>query len=456
MTNALTLDADVAPEPRLSVKVASIPADHPTARLSLLDFLPGNVGSQHSEHLWAGHGRQMVGWGEAFRLETSDIRDAARRWDGVREAASVTCLCEPSCEEGIPALPVAFASFAFSQRAQGFLVVPEVVVVELPVQVDHGERWGFPWGGFGGARGRRFVVTSAWGDEEPRDPFAVIAELPSCAWADRGDGVGRPALSTLPGRMTQEQWKEQVAQVIAALRQGVAQKVVMSRDMVVAADRPVDQRMIVQRLAELYPTTWAYAVAGLVGATPEMLAAMSGGVVSSRVLAGTIAPGHGEELMRSMKDRTEHMLAVESVARALGPIAENLSVPEAPMILDLPNVTHLATDVAGHLREGNLLDVVAALHPTAAVCGTPTALAYDLLDRYEATQRGRYSGPVGWVDGAGEGEFGIALRCGQFSDDSREIRLYAGGGIMPDSQPEVELAETRAKMAPLLQALGIC
>lgn len=159
--------------------------------------------------------------------------------------------------------------------------------------------------------------------------------------------------------------------------------------------------------------------------------------------------------MESKKDRAEHSLAVESVARALDPITETLNVPEEPQILDLPNVSHLATDVTATLPGAGVLDVVDALHPTAAVCGTPRTVAFHLLEDFESTERGRYSGPVGWIDAEGDGEFGIALRCGQVSEDGREVRVFAGGGIMPDSIPEVELAETRAKMAPVLQALGV-
>lgn len=115
----------------------------------------------------------------------------------------------------------------------------------------------------------------------------------------------------------------------------------------------------------------------------------------------------------------------------------------------------MATEVTAHVPGANVLDIVGALHPTAAVCGTPTKLAFDLLERLEGTERGRYTGPVGWVDRTGAGEFGIALRCGQLSSDRRDIRVFAGGGIMPDSIPGVELAETHAKMRPVLDALGL-
>ncbi len=466
----------------VDVRIARIPADHPSNETSVLDLMPLGAEGQLSRSVWAGHGRQMVGWGEAYRLSVqgqNSIRSAARRWDEIRQNAQVTCMCSPECDKTqMPALPVAFASFGFARGAEGFLTVPEVAIIELPVTPETTvqtptvatalptSRWGFPWGGWGSARGPRFIVTAAWvpsltevedASSLPQgaaDPWAVLDALGA------GECTAAPALDelsfdTLPGRMTQQQWTEQVAHVIQALQAGAAQKVVMSRDMIVRASQAIDQTELVRRLASLYPTTWVYAVGGLVGATPEMLAAMHDQQVYSRVLAGTIAPGRGAELMHSMKDRTEHMFAVESVARALGPMSSSLDVPESPMVLDLPNVSHLATDVAARLDSGNIIDVVAALHPTAAVCGTPTSHAYDLLDEYEQTQRGRYSGPVGWVDGAGEGEFGIALRCGQLSADSLQIRLFAGGGIMPDSVPEMELAETRAKMAPVLQALGV-
>lgn len=230
---------------------------------------------------------------------------------------------------------------------------------------------------------------------------------------------------------------------------------VLARDIVVSSDSPIDERFLASRLHQLYPSTWVFAVNGLIGATPEMLAALDSGVVTSRVLAGTAAPTDGADLFSSMKNRTEHHFAVESVARALAPLAESLDVPTEPFLLKLPNVTHLATEVTAHVPGSNVLDIIGALHPTAAVCGTPTKLAFDLLERLEGTERGRYTGPVGWVDGTGAGEFGIALRCGQLSPDHRDIRVFAGGGIMPDSIPGVELAETHAKMRPVLDALGL-
>jgi menaquinone-specific isochorismate synthase len=424
---------DDAPEdlPPLRVRTARLPADHPAASAPLTDLLPDPSGTA----AWLGARVRMVGWGEALRLEVQGrhaIRSAARAWGQARRRALVEVEDAAGEPAPGPAAPIALGSFGFAEATPGMLVVPSVLVVED----DSG----------------RSVVTAASGAR----PEAPLEALERAARRRAAQPVEAPrGLWTQTGRMTQTQWMESVRRLIARLRGGAASKVVMSRDMVVSAARPVDQRHLLSRLHELYPTTWAYAVDGLIGATPEMLASMSGGRVSSRVLAGTAGPGEGQSLMASLKDRTEHMLAVESVARALAPIAETLEVPEHPSVLDLPNVSHLATEVTATLGTSDVLDVVAALHPTAAVCGTPTALALDLLEAFESTRRGRYSGPVGWVDASGQGEFGIALRCGQVSGDGRSVRVYAGGGIMPDSVPEVELAETRAKMEPVLQALGV-
>ncbi|MDR1187276.1 MAG: chorismate-binding protein, partial [Bifidobacteriaceae bacterium] len=166
-------------------------------------------------------------------------------------------------------------------------------------------------------------------------------------------------------------------------------------------------------------------------------------------------------LARSSKDLEEHEFAVASVVAALEPFVDELAVPDIPSVLHLPNVMHLATEVVGELkrtRTGRLpgaLTLVAALHPSAAVCGTPAARAAQVIDQLEGRDRERYSGPVGWIDANGNGEWGIALRCAQLSSDRREARLWAGGGIVAASDPLAELAETEAKLAPMRQALGL-
>ena len=410
------------PPPELHVLVRELegsPAD-------LIDRAPEATGLL----TWIGNDQQIVGWGEALRVEVEGdhaIREASAQWTTIASSAHVV---NETPHEWADRAPFALASFGFAAKTPGYLIVPATALVR---------------------RGSVSVlVTAALG----RAPGP--GDLPRTGAQAVPLRASNPALMhTEPGRMTQSQWRRAVNELIESLRLGVASKVVLTRDIVVHSEEELDERHLAKRLAQLYPSTWVFAVNGLIGATPEMLAALDSGVVTSRVLAGTAAPSGGSALLASMKNRSEHHFAVESVARALAPLADTLQVPAEPFLLRLPNVIHLATEVTATVAQSNVLDIVDALHPTAAVCGTPTTFAVDLLDKLEGTERGRYSGPVGWIDGTGAGEFGIALRCGQLSQDHHEIRVFAGGGIMPDSKPDVELAETHAKMRPILDALGL-
>jgi menaquinone-specific isochorismate synthase len=212
-----------------------------------------------------------------------------------------------------------------------------------------------------------------------------------------------------------------------------------------------------------YPATWVFSVDGLIGATPELLLRLSRGMVTSRVLAGTI-PKTGDDardlalagsLARSSKDLEEHEFAVRSVAEALEPFCSSTNVPDAPFVLHLANVMHLATDVTGALLESahhvDAFALLKSLHPSAAVCGTPRNFAFDVIDEIEGMNRGRYAGPVGWIDARGDGELGIALRSGQVTEN--QIRIFAGCGIVAGSDPVVELAESNAKFSAMKSAL---
>jgi menaquinone-specific isochorismate synthase len=222
---------------------------------------------------------------------------------------------------------------------------------------------------------------------------------------------------------------------------------------------------LIQSLESEYPSTWLFLVDNLIGATPELLVRLNKSLVTSRVLAGTIrrtGDDHRDlalagSLTRSSKDLEEHEYAVRSVAEALAPFASSTNVPDAPFVLHLPNVMHLATDVTGVINESaskvDIFKLVAALHPSAAVCGTPTDVARDLIAELESMNRGRYAGPVGWIDAHGDGEMGIALRCGQISEDYSSIRLFAGCGIVAGSDADQELAESQAKLLPMRSAL---
>jgi menaquinone-specific isochorismate synthase len=254
---------------------------------------------------------------------------------------------------------------------------------------------------------------------------------------------------------------------VVRIAAGGLDKVVLARDLEARSDHPVDPRWVLRRLTSGYPTCWTFAVDGLLGATPEMLVRCERGLVTSRVLAGTIRRTGDDardlalagSLARSSKDLEEHEYAVRSVAEALAPHCASTNVPESPFVLHLPNVMHLATDVTGVLpqRDGapSVLELAAALHPSAAVCGTPTDRAAALIDELEGMDRDRYAGPVGWVDARGDGELGIALRTArQDPADARRLRLFAGCGIVAGSDPEAELAEADAKLVPMRDALG--
>ena len=182
--------------------------------------------------------------------------------------------------------------------------------------------------------------------------------------------------------------------------------------------------------------------------------------MSARVLAGSAARGAdatadataASTLSASRKDVEEHSFAIRSVLDALGPLSTALTA-RPPYALRLPNLWHLASDVTGTLRGGSsALDLVAALHPTAAVAGSPTAAALDLIAELEPFDRGRYAGPVGWVDAHGDGEWAIALRCAQV--DGETVTAYAGAGIVAGSDPARELAETALKLRPIVEAFA--
>ncbi len=375
---------------------------------------------------WVRDGEGMVAWGEAARLELTgpDPFGAAAAWWQEYSAALVV-----DDAVGVPGSgPIAFGSFAFDPRtASSVLVVPRVVL------------------------GRRGDL--AW--------LTVVGD----STADAQVPPARPTRATAgvryaEGALTAPQWQSAVSEAVRRIVAGELDKVVLARDLVAVADRPLDPRHLLARLAERYPSCWAFSVDGLLGATPELLVRRLGDRVTSRVLAGTVSRDGddvvdwelADALLGSGKDLEEHELAVHSVAAALARHCTELEVPDRPRVLRLANVQHLATDVTGRLADGgSALDLAAALHPTAAVCGTPTDVARELIRALEGMDRGRYAGPVGWIGTNGDGEFGIALRCAEVAGDT--ARLFAGCGIVAGSDPEAELAEAQAKFVPVRDAL---
>ncbi|KGM08457.1 isochorismate synthase, partial [Cellulomonas bogoriensis 69B4 = DSM 16987] len=276
--------------------------------------------------------------------------------------------------------------------------------------------------------------------------------------------AGPGHVSYRDGALAADRWKDAVGRAVQHIRAGGLDKVVLARDVVARTTAPVDQRWLLRRLGEGYASCWTFAVDGLVGATPELLLRSERGLVTSRVLAGTIRRTGDDEadlaraaiLAHSSKDLEEHEYAVDSLTRALEPFCSSTNVPETPFVLHLPNVLHLATDVTGVLQDRphpSSLHLAAALHPTAAVAGTPTDAACDLIAGLEGMDRARYAGPVGWMGADGDGEWGIALRSAELGEDPRTVRLFAGCGVVAASDPAAELAESEAKLEPMRHAL---
>jgi len=271
-----------------------------------------------------------------------------------------------------------------------------------------------------------------------------------------------------PGAQTPEGYQASVEAALGRIAAGELSKVVLARDLAGTIPAGSDLRRLVRALSTGYPDTWTFAVDGLIGASPETLVTAQHGSVTARVLAGTIGRGADPDadtvasasLASSTKDLDEHQYAVQSLLVALRPHVRAMAASEQPFLLKLPNLFHLATDVEGELADGeSALDLVGALHPTAAVAGTPTDAAIAAIRELEPFDRGRYAGPVGWVDAEGNGEWAIALRCAQFDADAAAdapigVTAYAGAGIVAGSDPETELLETRVKFRPLVDALA--
>ncbi len=282
------------------------------------------------------------------------------------------------------------------------------------------------------------------------------------------EGQVRPAGSppdrfTLIPTMTHDEWKDVIAEAVRVLDRGELRKVVLARRIDIEANRPFVVSDVLERLAALYPSCMVYSVEGFVGASPELLISRYGTEVVSHPLAGTVARSgdvHGDEalvarLMGSPKARHEHQVVVDAIASALAPVCRDLVVPERPSVLGLRNVSHLGTLITGRTEAGapapSALELVGRIHPTPAVGGTPTEAAVDYLQKVEGFDRGRYAGPVGWVDSRGDGCFALGIRCAEVA--GREARIYAGNGIVAGSDPAEELAETQLKLQALLAAL---
>ncbi|WDF34935.1 isochorismate synthase [Arthrobacter agilis] len=413
-------------------------------RTGLLDYVVRN-----DAHTWIRRGGGLVAYGETARFTVTgpDRFTRAQEWWRSELAGA-----EVQDHLGVPGSGlIAFGSFAFSKTSphESRLIVPRVVI--------------------GCSEGRTWLTYIT--DDAEAELTAESAEAALAAYLAEPDPDRVPdAADRLgPGVLSEDQYKLAVADGVQHVQAGELSKLVLARDVVAHLGGPVATAQVLRELAVRYEDCWTYAVDGLIGSTPEMLIKVENNTARARVLAGTLdrknAPQGDPDypnrvLAGSDKQLHEHQIAIDSLTETLQPFTSSMTSHSEPFVLQLPNVWHLASDVTAELvadERGEVptsLALVQALHPTAAVCGTPTTVAGALIRQLEHLQRGPYAGPVGWIDAGGNGEWGIALR-GAVVETPTRVRLYAGCGIVEGSQPEAELAETWSKFRPMIEALGL-
>ncbi len=378
------------------------------------------------------HGDGLAGWGEAVRLTSNGsvrFEELASQWQSLIEKAEI------SDSVNLPGTGlVAFGSISFADESvtESVLIVPRVIL--------------------GSRDGRRWITRI--------DDAELPVEHAKPAEPQDHSSESEPRVSLGDGIQSSAAFERSVVDALEAIAAGRVEKVVLARDLEGRIPVGFDLRNPLRRLAARYPSCWVYSVDGCFGASPELLVRVSHKQVSARVLAGTAGRGTdpavdqaiGEALASSHKNLAEHTFAVDSMVRALQPFCDHVDADQTPFAMPLPNVWHLASDVHGVLNShASVLDLAAAIHPTAAVAGTPRAESLELIAQLEPFDRGRYAGPVGWIGADGDGEWAIALRGAQITGDV--VRAFAGCGIVSESDPASEAAETELKFKPIVDAL---
>lgn len=280
----------------------------------------------------------------------------------------------------------------------------------------------------------------------------------------------KPASYTMQQQPPAPAYAAAVAAAVQRIRAGELDKVVLARTLELTGAQDINVPFLLERLARRNTHGYTFGVnlerAGggqLVGASPELLLSRRGLQVRSNPLAGSIPRAadaqedmrRSQALLKSSKDLHEHQVVAQAVARGMRPYCRSLDAPEGPSLIHTATMWHLSSDIRGELAtpEVNALQLAAALHPTPAVCGHPTQQAFDMLHELEGFERGYYTGMVGWCDAEGNGEWVVTLRCATVQ--GRALRLYAGAGVVGDSDPQSEVAETGAKFRTMLHALGV-
>lgn len=395
-------------------------------KIDLINLLP-NL-SSNEVFSWVRNNQGIVAWGintkENFTGSERFSR-AHRWWKEFVDNSSIRDEVQTSSSGAI-----AFVSFSYLSENSSVVVVPEIVVGQ-----NNEKTW--------------LTVIGNLDIEKIKSEIYAPREVPKApsnlTWSD--------------GTISIIDWQKGVKKAVERINNKELDKAVLARDLNARADENLDSRYLLNKLSDSYPECWTFSVDGLIGATPELLIRRNGDSVLSRVLAGTIKRDESATdselattLLQSGKDLDEHEFAVSSVATSLALHCTDMNVPKTPKVLRLANVAHLATDISGTLVDAAPALVLAgSLHPSAAICGTPTGRAKSLIQELEQMDRNRYTGPVGWINSKGDGELGIALRCAEIKENT--ARLFAGCGIVSGSTPEHELIESNAKFSAMRDAL---
>lgn len=414
------------PNPRLFVRTDSLKLD---PEFSLLDHLPPECLT------FIRDGEGLVGFGKVLELTAT----GENRIDSLSEQWKTLIVDSFDATPGPGRGLVAFGSISFSDTSQipSRLVIPQQIL---------------------GVRDGRSWLTRI--DTKPIEADIDVSSLGFPWNSPSPQSIANPP-TPVAGKLSPADFTGLVAEAVSRIQAGEFEKVVLARDLEATVEPGFDLRPALSKLARLYPGCWTYSVAGMFGASPELLVRVSHGQVSARVLAGTAGRGTDPGIDRaisaaltsSVKNKHEHKFALDSLVSALAPFCSQIDADPEPFSLALPNVWHLASDVHGVLHDNaSALDLAAALHPTAAVAGTPTKAAQRFIDANEPFDRGGYAGPVGWIGADGDGEWAIALRGAYLHGQT--ITAFAGCGVVAESDPEGELAETRLKFQPIRQALS--
>ena len=416
----------------VGTRLNSLPTLTATTNVSDVSSLLRLSGTDNS-FFFKQQGRGLAGTGEVIRAEFSGperFNDAEAWWLALCHRATVVDTVQRP-GSGL----AAFGAFTFADHSQqkSVLVVPEQII-----GVDEA-----------GAFETRIALKNPSTEAKVSHPLEASDSPARDGWnaqsISEGDFLSLVALA-----------KDRITS-------GAIHKAVVARDLVRHLPQAFSPEGIVKKLSDAYPDTFVFSVDGLIGASPETLASVRGKNVQLRVLAGSAPRGvdgpddlqRASSLATSVKDLDEHRFAVENVLQTLHRHGITAVADDVPFQLKLPNLWHLATDIRAVLPETtSSIRVIGALHPTAAVAGSPTDAALDFINTHENLDRGRYAGPVGWVDANGDGDWAIALRCAQIDTENHTITAYAGAGIVAESDPTTELLETELKFRPIIDAVN--